>query len=61
MKPVVEPLLDDETMKQLQQNDGSFDEPNPYLFPSAFTKEEETFMEKVMHELIRSKASDHTE
>lgn len=61
MKPVVEPLLDDEAMKQLQQNDGSFDEPNPYLFPSAFTKEEETFMEKVMHELIRSKASDHTE
>jgi len=46
MKPIVEPLLDDEAMKQIQNNDGSFEEPNPYLFPSAFNKEEEKYMEK---------------
>lgn len=55
MKPMAEPLLDDEERKQLMNNDGSFTEPNPYLFPSAFNKEEEKFMEKVFDELISSK------
>lgn len=55
MKTDVEPLLDDEAREQLLTNDGSFEEPNPYLFPSAFTKEEEMFMEKVIEELIHSK------
>lgn len=57
MKPEVAPLLDDEEMKQLANNDGSFEEPNPYLFPSAFTKEEEKFMEKVIEELVKSKVA----
>lgn len=51
MKPLVEPHLDDEAKKQLANNDGSFEELHPYLFPSAFTKEEE----KVMDELISRK------
>ncbi|WP_342507287.1 MerR family transcriptional regulator [Sporosarcina sp. FSL K6-2383] len=55
MKPMVEPLLDDEARKQLMNNEGSFQEPNPYLFPSAFNEEEEKFMEKVVDELISSK------
>lgn len=55
MKPEVAPLLDDEKMKQLVNNEGSFEEPNPYLFPSAFTKEEEKFMVKVIEELVKSK------
>ncbi len=55
MKSIVEPNLDDEMKKQLLDNDDSFEEPNPYLFPSAFNKEEEKFMEKVVNELIRSK------
>lgn len=57
MKPLVEPLLDDEAKKQLMNNDGSFVEPNPYLFPSAFNKEEEKFMERVIEELIGSKVN----
>lgn len=55
MKPKVEPLLDDVARKQLENNEGSFEEPNPYLFPSAFNKEEEMFIGKAMDELIRSK------
>ncbi len=55
MKPLVEPHLDDEAKKQLTNNDGSFEELHPYLFPSAFTKEEEKFMGKVMDELISRK------
>ncbi|MCM3112837.1 hypothetical protein [Lederbergia lenta] len=55
MRPKVEPLLDDEAKKQLMDNKGSFEEPNPYLFPSAFNKKEEKFMERVMDELIRCK------
>lgn len=55
MKHILEPLLDDEAKKQLQNNDGSFKELNPYLFPSAFNKEEEKYMEKVIDELINSK------
>lgn len=55
IKPMVEPLLDDEARKQLMNNEGSFEEPNPYLFPSAFNEEEEKFMEKVIDELISSK------
>ncbi|GAA0356738.1 MerR family transcriptional regulator [Bacillus horti] len=57
MNPIVEPLLDGVSMKQLDSNEGSFEEPNPYLFPSAFNKEEERFMEKVIEELIGSKGS----
>lgn len=59
MKPAVEPLLDDEAKKQLLNNEGSYEEPNPFLFPSAFTKEEEKFMEKVIDELISSKVTNN--
>lgn len=55
MKPIVEPLLDDEARKQLMNNEGSFEKPNPFLFPSAFNEEEEKFMGKVIEELISSK------
>lgn len=57
MKPIVEPLLDDEVMKQLKNNEGSFEEPNTYLFPSAFNKEEEKFVKDVIDELINSKVT----
>lgn len=55
MKTRVEPLLDDETKKQLMNNEDTLEVPNPYLFPSAFNKEEEKFMEKVTEELISYK------
>ncbi|QDP41180.1 hypothetical protein [Radiobacillus deserti] len=64
MKSKVVPLLNDETKKQLlgdetkeqyDNNDDSYKDPNPYLFPSAFNKEEEKFMEKVVEELINKK------
>ncbi|MBP2243300.1 DNA-binding transcriptional MerR regulator [Cytobacillus eiseniae] len=55
MKPIVEPHLDDEAREQLLNNEDSFEEPNPYLFPSAFNKEEEKFMKRVIDELISSK------
>nr|WP_106780806.1 MerR family transcriptional regulator [Lysinibacillus timonensis] len=57
MKTVVEPHLDEEVQKQLLDHDGSFEEPNPYLFPNAFNKEEETFMEQVIEEFIKSKVA----
>lgn len=57
MKPIVEPLLDDKAMQQLMNDEGSFEEPNPYLFPSTFNKEEEKFMGKVIEELISSKVA----
>lgn len=56
MRPLVKPVLDDdEARKQLMNNDGYFEEPNPYLFPTVFNQEEEKFMEKVINELINSK------
>lgn len=60
MKPLVAPVLDDaEAVKQLKNNNGSFEEPNPYLFPNAFNKDEEKYMESVIEELIRSKINQH--
>lgn len=40
---------------RIRENEGSFEEPNPYLFPSAFKKEEEEFMGRVIEELVESK------
>ncbi|TSB47810.1 MerR family transcriptional regulator [Alkalicoccobacillus porphyridii] len=59
MKPVVEPILDELAMKQLEKNEGSFSDPDPYLFPNSFTKEEEEFVEKVIYELLHSKGIPH--
>lgn len=42
-------------IKQLENNEDSYENPNPYLFPSAFNKEEEKFMEQVIEELISRK------
>lgn len=57
MKTIVEPLLDDETVTQFESGESSFEEPNPYLFPNSFNKEEEEFVGKVIYELINSKVS----
>lgn len=60
MKPIVEPLLEDEEIRrQLEYYEGEFVEPNPYLFPSAFNKEEEKFMEQVIEALIQRKITRH--
>lgn len=57
LKPVVAPLLDEVALEQLEKGESSLFESNPYLFPSAFNKEEELFIEKVINELILSKGS----
>lgn len=54
LKPEVKPLLDKGARDELKKGEGSLFKSNPYLFPSAFNKEEERFIEKVIHELILS-------